>query len=154
MTDKSPAKKSKPKFFDLVATSSVDPDTLETGKWFTGTDVTGQPGLDCRFKVRSLGSQAIRDLDRTLAIKFRALADDKGVLPPEATEQQMNERVAACIVDWSDIGMDGDELPYSPAAAVKLISDPRMVRIRAGIYQIANNLDLYRAAVLKEVEGN
>jgi hypothetical protein len=152
MTSKTPAKKKK--FFDLVATSSVDPAALEDGKWFTGTQITTQPGLDCRFKLRSLGSERIRDLDRQLVIKYRAFADEKGVLPPDAVEAQANERIAACIVDWEDIGLDGVELPYSPEAALKLISDPRMIRIRAGIYLIVNNLDLYRGEVIKEIEGN
>lgn len=149
MTDAPPKK-----FFDLVATSSVDPALLEDGKWFTGSEVTNQPGLGCRFKLRSLGSEHIRDLDRQLAIKYRVFANDKGVLPPDAAEAQMNERLAACITGWEDIGMDGNEYPYSPEAALKLISDPRMIRVRAGIYLIVNNLDLYRAAVIKEIEGN
>jgi len=148
-----PAKE--PEFFDLIETSSVDPDDIENGKWFTGTDITGQPDQKWRMKLRSFASKASSDADRTLALKYRAFADKDGKVPPDKIIEQVNERLArGVIVDWEKIGMDGKALPCTPENALRLISDPRMMRVRVGVFQVAGNLDVFRAKVLEEIEGN
>lgn len=65
--------------------------------------------------------------------KTQARANGKKWIEPEETVDEARQRnvkfVVDRLLDWSPVRIDGEDLPFSPEAATKLLIDPRKVDI-------------------------
>lgn len=150
------AENTKTQFVDLAETVSIDPVDMEEGKWFTGAQITGDPSqTEWAIKIRSIASKRVADFDRVANVTYAKLADKDGNLTEELAKRRADERIAkVVIVDWRGLGMDRKELRFSADSALKLITDPRMLRVRAGVLFISDSLTLFKGKAVEEGLGN
>jgi hypothetical protein len=142
--------------FDLCETDS---DAVENGRWFTGEELWGPRAADSgiRIKLRRYTSRAALKSRQSAEKKYRKFFDKKkNEYPPEINEKMICEQLAdSVIVDWEGIrDRDGKEIPYSPEAALALVSAKQMADFRIAISAKALELDNWRAEEKKETEKN
>lgn len=87
----------------------------------------GSP-TDIRFKVVGQDSTKFRNVARQMA---KSMIGREGEKPDiDALEQSNVELIASCIVGWSGLTKNGEEHPYSHAAAVELLGTAELTFIR------------------------
>ena len=108
----------------------VDVARSKAGEW-----VKDIPGLDdIELRVRGSNSPQFRTAQ---AKAQRAIPRDArrgdGTLDPEAADAAFGRALAEILIDWRNVHMDGADLPYSPEAALKLLTDPELSLFRDGV---------------------
>ena len=112
---------------DLRA-KKTDPKRASDGVW-----VSGIPDWDdLRIKVRGSSSVIFRD---TLARMFRDLpASERNAdrsIPTERQDRLIGEVIAeAGLLDWENVKMDGEAVPFSKEKAYELMTDPALAEFR------------------------
>jgi hypothetical protein len=99
----------------------------EEGDWFTLEDVpTRRPNLDGivrRVKVRSQHTSMYKNAELSMQMKaMRKKEKERIRFGIEEVDRLLAEH---CLVDWEIISQDGIEVPFSPEAALIMMTDPK-----------------------------
>lgn len=127
---------------------------FRTDKSLEDEGVWNSIGGDARIKLARIGNRRYRDaLQARLKPHRRAIR--AGTLPEEVTEALMTEVIAETVIqDWKNVELNGEPVPFSPQAALDILSDPEMKDLRDMIVELASDMELYRARDLEEAEKN
>lgn len=132
--------------FDLFA---VDDDEAENGKWFSF-------GKNIRIKIRRHKSEKsikVRErLDAPYAQASRKMSDLPKKIQDEITYKHLAEGI---IADWEGVyDVNGNEIPYSPEAAYKFLSHPKLREFRDKVADLSVDLSNFISKQETEEEGN
>lgn len=101
--------------------------TSESIKMYLDNPVTkeqmnqeGDPVLYIRF----INSKEVKAIQREAKNKLYQKLTKRGSISAESEDRNQFEVVAACITGWENITMDGEDFPYTPDNARKLVMDP------------------------------
>ena len=130
----------------------IDPIKFEQGAWVDNIPQLG----DIRLKVRGINNADWRRLQtRLIEAVPRAKRPNGRVDPGEMDRITTSCLVNTCLLDWDGLLDDEDQpLPYSKAAADKLLNDPAMRRFRDAVAWAAERVSDIDAEDRKEVVGN
>lgn len=123
----------------------IDAKRASDGEWCSGI-----PGWDdLRIKVRGSTSVAFRD---TYARLYRDLpASERNAdrsISTERSDKLLGEIIAeAGLLDWDNVVMDGEPVPYSKEKALELLTDPAYAEFRAMV-----NIYIERVGMIREDE--
>lgn len=133
--------------FDICETDSS---AEEDGRWFK--DIFGD-GTNIDVKLRHITCSESMNVRRRLDRANRRLMV-KGEYPTPVAIKLLIEQVAeAVLVDWRGIiDREGNEIPYSKDAAIKLLTELRT--FRDGIVAMAQSIDNFRVEDREEAEKN
>lgn len=97
-------------------------------------------------------AQPMRDLLQA-KLKPHRRAIRSGTMPEEMTEALMTEVIAETVVlDWENVELKGETVPFSKKAALEILSDPEMKDLRDMIVVMAGDMELFRAEDLADAE--
>lgn len=130
--------------YDMFSASEK---AAEGGKWF---DI----GDTIKVKIRRFKSKKSREVREALEAPFKRFTKFGGSIPDDALERITTEHIAVGIVaDWKGItDREGNALPYSKEAAIKLFNE--LPEFRDAIVAISLDIENYRDEEKEEVEGN
>jgi hypothetical protein len=120
---------------------AVDADAQNNGIWVSMR-------ADTEFRIRADASDKVKSWSLRRAKSQRQLIiANEGILPAHITEKnEVDLCVEAVIVDWKNVsGPDGTLIPYSAAAARKLMTD--LPTLRRDILLVSGTEAAYRAEV-------
>jgi len=129
--------------YDLFGTSAA---ASEEGKWF---DLSPKISI----KLRRLKSKKSRKVREKLEAPYKHLLRN-GALPQDVQDDLADKQIAeAIIVDWKGFtDTKGQPMPYSPAAALKLIR--ALPDLRDEIASICLRMDHFRDEESSEIAKN
>ncbi len=124
-----------------LANVRVDAARAKQGEW-----IKDIPGLgDIELLVRGSNSPQFRlaqaKAQRTIP---RGARREGGFIDPEAADTANGQALAEILLDWRNISIDGAALPYSTAAALKLLTDPDMATFRDAVAWASDQVALLR----------
>ena len=112
-----------------IAKIRVNTDAIENGAW-----VDGIPGAgNLRLKVRGYSSKVYsEDMARRLKTVGRDDRERDGKVKPDVLRQITQSAIADTILlDWENLSMGGDVVPFSREAAAQFIADPELMEFLA-----------------------
>jgi hypothetical protein len=120
----------------------VDMARSKAGEW-----VGNIPGLgDIELKVRGSNTPQFR-LAQAKAQRAipREARREGGLIDPEAADIAAGKALAdGVLIGWRNVSMNGAELPYSPEAAERLLTDPEMGLFRECVMWAAEQVAAMR----------
>ncbi len=106
------------------------------------------------IKLARVGNPKYRELMQTRLKPFRR-AMRAGTLPDDTLERVTTEVLADSVVlDWRNLLLDGEKIPYSRDATIRLLSDPDLRDFRDFIVEAASDIAHYREQDLEDAEKN
>ena len=130
-----------------IAKFRIDPAAEDEGVWTA-------LGGDAEVRLARIGNRRYREALAARLKPYRR-AIRAGSMPEEAIEKLVTEAVCETVLlDWRNLELDGEPVPYSPARALELLSDPAMRDLRDLVVELAGDMELYRARELEEAEKN
>ena len=106
------------------------------------------------IKLARVGNPKYRELMQTRLKPFRR-AMRAGTLPDDTLERVTTEVLAdAVVLDWRNLLLDGEKIPYSRDATIRLLSDPDLRDFRDFIVEAASDIAHYREQDLEDAEKN
>ena len=121
----------------------------KSGIWMDISEETG-------FLVRRMGGANDR-FSEVYAAKTKPYAQQisRKTLDPKKEEKIYIETfVEACLVDWKGIEIDGQQVPFSKEAALKLLSNSAYKDLFQALVQHASEGANYREEQIREDLGN
>lgn len=112
----------------------VDVARSKAGEW-----VKNVPGLDdIELKVRGSNSPHFRTAQVRAQRAIPREARKDGILDPEAADVALGKALSEILLDWRNVRSGETDIPYSPEAALALLTDPEMVVFRDGVAYAAD----------------
>lgn len=132
----------------------MDLATFRTNKSLENEGAWTHLAGNARVKLARIGNRRYRELLQT-KLKPHRRAIRAGTMPEEVTEALMTEVVVETVLlDWENVELNGEAVPFSRPAALDILSDPEMKDLRDMIVELAGDMELYRAKDLEEAEKN
>lgn len=104
---------------------------------------------EVKFKIVGLTSSRAKAMLKKLSDKSKRKKSS------EPAESQDAEFIAyGLLLDWSGMTFEGQDFPFSPDNALKLLKDPRMVDLRNIIYFAAQDRETFKQHILEEETKN
>lgn len=130
--------------YDIFAASE---DLTENGKWFEFGDTI-------KIKIRRFKSKKSRKVREQLEAPYKRAMRVGGTISEEDNIRITNRQVAEGIIaDWQGVtDRSGNILPYSPAAALKLMEE--LPEFRDSVVEISLSLESFREEDKTAIEGN
>lgn len=135
-----------------IASLKIDAARIEAGEWVGGLRGLG----DLRLKVRGAGSIAYRD---ALARLMRAVPSNErledGSIPVALVDRVTGEALAeSVLLDWQNLTMNGEAVPYSLDQARTWLTDPDFARLQEGVHEASQRVASAAAAKEGRILGN
>ncbi|MFZ8393380.1 hypothetical protein ACO1MB_14085, partial [Staphylococcus aureus] len=58
------------------------------------------------------------------------------------------------LLDWQNLKLNGQEVPYSEAQALQILNDPKLADFRDQVVDLASDAELFREEHLEQAEKN
>ena len=133
---------------DIRKQYATDPTKEIEGVW--SDDLGG--GL--KLKVARLKNPNFRKLYQKLTKPHERQIRNRTL--DEATENSILAKCLAktVLLGWEKLVLDKEEVPYSEAAALKILSDPELADFRDQVVDLASDAELFRQEHLEQAEKN
>lgn len=100
--------------------------TSESIKMYLDNPVTKEPmdkEGDPVLYIRFINSKEVKAIQRDAKNKLYQKLTKRASISAESEERSQYATVAACITGWENITLNGEDFPYSPENAKKLVMD-------------------------------
>ena len=130
-----------PELMEVLKRYRTDPAKESEGVWET---LTLAPGVTFEVRIASRHTPAYQNrVMDTASAKGLAETDE------EATRRLAEIAAGTLLTDWRGLTHDGDEIPFSEATAVEMLTELRA--FREEVYRLASRQDRFRDDNLEEV---
>jgi hypothetical protein len=115
-----------------------------------GVVVELAPGLEVTIRS-TLSEKYLRTFER-LRKPYEKLLKNGNKLSQDQNLQIMQKAIAqAILIDWKGVyDREGNEIPFSTENALKILSDPQMMRFLEDIYEAANSKATFEEEEIEE----
>ncbi len=133
---------------DLHARYATDPIKEIEGVW------TDDLGGGLQLRIARLKNPNFRKLYQKLTKPYERQIRNRTL--DDATENAILAKCLAktVLLDWKNMKVVGEVIPYSYEAALKILSDDTLGDFRDQVVDLANEVELFRAEQMEEAEKN
>ena len=133
---------------DLHAQYATDPIKEIEGVW------TDDLGGGLQLRIARLKNPNFRKLYQKLTKPYERQIRNRTL--DDATENAILAKCLAktVLLDWKNMKVAGEIIPYSYEAALKILSDDTLGDFRDQVVDLANEVELFRAEQMEEAEKN
>lgn len=113
-------------------------------------------GGGIEFRIASAGNMRYRtEANRLAGNSLSVLRHRKGSITDRDAEVHLRASAKTVLVDWRGIKDEsGDEWTYSEDRAYELLSESKWTEVALFVWEVANDMRIYREAAVEEAEGN